>query len=228
MEFRKFEPSLFEFLDELQVHNERRWFQDNKLRYESDVLEPSLAFIRAFQPRLRKISRFFVASDQRIGGSLMRVYRDTRFSKDKAPYKTNVGIQFRHELGKDVHAPGFYVHIAPDECFLGVGAWHPDPDSLARIREAIAEQPDRWRRASADKKFRQYFTLEGDCLRSVPRGYPADHKCAEDLKRKDFVGLRNLAEADVLSEEFLATVTDSFAASRLFLRFLCEALRVPF
>ena len=228
MEFRKFEATLLQFLDELVEHNDRNWFQANKGRYESDVLEPCLAFIRAFRTRLKKISPFFVASDRRIGGSLMRVHRDTRFSKDKMPYKTNVGIQFRHELGRDVHAPGFYVHIAPDECFLAIGVWRPDPQSLARIRAAIDERPDRWRRACGGKKFKACFALEGETLRSVPRGYPPDHPLAEDLKRKDFVGMRNLSEQAVLAGDFIDVVTGCFAASRPVMRFLCEALSVPF
>jgi uncharacterized protein (TIGR02453 family) len=163
-EFEGFRPTLFEFLEQLADNNNRPWFQANKGRYERDVREPSLAFIRAFPPRLKKISPFFVASDRRVGGSLMRVYRDTRFAKDGKPYKTNVGIQFRHEQGQDIHAPGFYVHIAPDECFLAIGLWRPDPVSLAQIRQAIVEWPDRWRRARDDKKFRQHFSLEGDSL----------------------------------------------------------------
>ena len=228
MEFRGFEPTLIQFLEELMENNNRSWFQENKRRYESEVLEPCLAFIRAFQPRLKRISPFFIASDQRSGGSLMRVYRDTRFSTDKTPYKTNVGIQFRHELGRDVHAPGFYVHIAPDECFLAIGVWRPDPQSLARIREAIFERPDRWRRARNNKRFCGCFALEGDALQSAPRGYPVDHPLVEDLKRKDFVGVCNLTEQAVLAGSFLDSVTSSFVASRPVMRFLCEALSVPF
>ncbi len=131
MEFLRFEPTIFQFLEELTDNNNRPWFQENKRRYESQVLEPSLAFIRAFAPRLQKISPFFVASDRRVGGSLMRVYRDTRFAGNQQPYKTNVGIQFRHQFGRDVHAPGFYVHIATDECFLAAGVWRPERDALA-------------------------------------------------------------------------------------------------
>src|SRR5574340_1631573 len=131
MEFQRFELSIFCFLEELTENNNRAWFQANKPRYEREVLEPCLAFIRAFQPRLKKISPYFVASDRRMGGSLIGVYRDARFSRDKTPYKTNVGIQFRHELGRDIHAPGFYVHIEPGECFLAMGVWRPDSASLA-------------------------------------------------------------------------------------------------
>ena len=121
MKFERFQPALFEFLEQLADHNNRPWFQANKERYEQEVLEPAMTFIRAFQPRLKRISPCFVASDRRLGGSLMRVYRDTRFSKGGEPYKTNVGIQFRHEHGRDIHAPGFYVHLAPGECFLARG-----------------------------------------------------------------------------------------------------------
>jgi len=228
VEFRGFEPTIFEFLEELADNNNRPWFRENKWRYERDVLEPCLAFIRAFEPRLVRISKSFVASDRRIGGSLMRVYRDTRFSKDKTPYKTNVGIQFRHELGRDVHAPGFYVHLAPDECFLAVGVWRPDRASLGRIRQAIVDRGDRWRRATRDREFRKHFALDGARLKRAPRGFPADHPLIEDLKRTDFVALGELGEQDALDEGFVGRVATSFAAGRPFMRFLCKALDLPF
>ncbi len=228
MDFPGFQPSLFEFLEELAGNNNRPWFEANKSRYESEVLEPCMAFIRGFRPRLAKISEFFVASDRRVGGSLMRVYRDTRFGRDKTPYKTNVGIQFRHEMGRDVHAPGFYVHIAPDECFLALGVWRPDPDSLGAIRTAIVEKPDRWLRAKNDAKFRRLFTLEGESLKRPPGGFPADHPCVEDLKRTDFVAVEDLGERDVLAKKFADRVAASFAAGRPLMRFLCDAIRVPF
>jgi uncharacterized protein (TIGR02453 family) len=226
--FGRFKPTIFEFLEELADNNNRPWFQENKERYERDVLEPAMAFIRAFRPQLKRLSSFFVASDRRVGGSLMRVYRDTRFAKDGEPYKTNVGIQFRHEQGRDIHAPGFYVHIAPNECFLAVGLWRPDPMALGHIRQAIVEWPDHWKRARDGKKFRERFSLDGDSLKRPPRGFPADHPCIEDLKRTDFIGVEALEEKDVLGKGFLDYVAASFAASRPFMRFLCDALKVPF
>lgn len=228
MDFPGFKPTIFQFLEELADNNDRRWFQDHKRRYELEVREPSLAFIRDFRLRLRRISRYFVADDRRTGGSLMRVYRDTRFSKDKTPYKTNVGIQFRHEFGKDVHAPGFYVHVAPGECFLGLGLWRPDRDALARIRQVIVDRPDRWRRARDHAKFRRCFELAGSSLKTAPRGFPADHPLIEDLRRTDLLGLRDLSEQDVLDEKFSDSVATAFAAGRPFMRFLCDALQVPF
>jgi uncharacterized protein (TIGR02453 family) len=228
MDFLQFEPTIFQFLEDLAANNDRRWFQENKFRYEAEVLAPCLAFIRDFGPRLKKISPYFQASDRRVGGSLMRVYRDTRFSKDKTPYKTNVGIQFRHEMGKDVHAPGFYVHIAPDACFLGAGVWHPDSDALRKIRTAIVESESRWSRACRSKRFREHFTLAGDSLKRSPRGFPEDHPRIEDLKRTDFIAVRDLERDDVTEARFADRVADSFAASKPFVRFLCEALLVPF
>jgi uncharacterized protein (TIGR02453 family) len=228
VKFERFRPTLFEFLEQLADNNNRPWFQENKQRYEREVLEPALAFIRAFQPRLKRISPYFVASDRRVGGSLMRVYRDTRFAKDANPYKTNVGIQFRHEQGRDIHAPGFYVHIAPGECFLAVGLWRPEPEPLGQVRRAIVEWPDRWRRARSDKKFLRRFALEGGSLKRPPRGFAADHPCIEDLKRTDFIAVEELEERDALGPKFLDRVAASFHASRPFMRFLCDALKAPF
>ena len=228
MEFHQFEMPLFQFIEELSKNNNRPWFQENKPRYEREVLEPSLAFIRAFAPRLKKISPYFTAEDRRVGGSLMRIYRDTRFGKDKTPYKTNVGIQFRHEMGRDVHAPGFYVHISPGECFLGVGTWRPDSATLRSIREAIVEEPARWRRATRSKRFLEYFELAGESLKRPPRDFPADHPLIEDLKRKDFIGACELNEEEVLDARFLDRVASSFTAARPLMRFLCEAINIPF
>jgi uncharacterized protein (TIGR02453 family) len=225
--FRRFTPTIFEFLEKLADNNNRPWFQANKPRYESEVLEPCLAFIRAFQPRLKSISRYFVAADRRMGGSLLRVYRDARYARNE-PYKTNAGIQFRHESARDIHTPGFYVHIAPGECFLAVGTWRPDADSLGQIRRAIIDWPDRWRRARDNKAFRRWFDLAGDSLKRPPRGLPPDHRFIEDLKRTDFLGFRELTERDVLAEGFLDKVTTCFTAARPFVRFLCDALKVPF
>jgi len=228
MEFAGFTPALLQFLEELAENNNRPWFQENRGRYEREVLEPSLAFIRAFRPRLRRISEFFAASDRRVGGSLLRVYRDTRFSRNSEPYKTNVGIYFRHEVGPDIHAPGFYLHIEPEECFLAVGVWRPDSRSLRKIRQAIVDHAGPWRRARDDRRFRQHFELEGESLKRAPRDFPANHPLVEDLKRTDFLGLCNLEEKAVLEDGFLDRVATAFGASRPFMRFLCHALHLPF
>ena len=138
-----FSEATFAFLADLAANNNRAWFEANKPRYEALVREPALDFIEAMGQQLAVFAPHFRADARKLGGSLMRVYRDTRFARDKTPYKTNIGIQFRHDLGKDVHAPGFYVHVSEYECFLAVGCWRPESDALARIRAYIAEKPER-------------------------------------------------------------------------------------
>lgn len=223
-----FGKCLFEFLMDLEENNDRTWFEEHRETYEAAVREPALQFIRAMQPRLKRISAHFVANDKKVGGSLMRVHRDVRFSKNKQPYKTNVGIQFRHELGKDVHAPGFYVHLHPDESFLGVGIWHPDSQALQAIRQRIDEEPTAWKRARDDRGFQAQYRLAGDSLKRPPRGYEQDHPLIEDLKRKDFIAVKNLSRRDVLAGSFLENVTNDFRAAKPLMRFLCKALKIPF
>ena len=118
---REFGPELFSFLKELKAHNDREWFAANKHRYEDDLLEPALAFIEDFGLRLPDISPHLVADARRQGGSLFRIYRDTRFAKDKSPYKTMAGIYFRHERSKEAYSPGLYLHLEPRNVFAGGG-----------------------------------------------------------------------------------------------------------
>lgn len=223
-----FTKATFKFLDELAANNNRAWFEANKPRYESLVREPALEFIEAMVPALERFAPNFRAEARKMGGSLMRVFRDTRFSRDKTPYKTNIGIQFRHALGKDVHAPGFYVHIATDECFFAVGCWHPDSDALRLMRDRIAQKPEKWFAARNDKKFAAQWDLWGDSLTRPPRGYAADHPAIEDLKRKDFVAIAPLSIAEVTASGLVKLAEKRFTSSAPFMRFLCEALEVPY
>lgn len=222
-----FSQETLSFLEELAAHNERSWFEANKTRYESLVRAPALDFIAAMAPELARFAPQFTADGRKVGGSLMRVFRDTRFSRDKTPYKTNIGIQFRHSLGKDVHAPGYYVHISPQECFLGVGCWHPEPVALARIRDRIAEKPLAWLSCRDDADFTAHWTLAGDSLSRPPKGYPSQHPALDDLKRKDFIGLSPLPP-EAVTGDLLTLASRQFAAAESLMEFLCEALGVPF
>lgn len=223
-----FSKATFSFLDELAAHNTREWFEANKTRYEALVREPALDFIDAMAPGLARFAPHFRADSRKMGGSLMRVYRDTRFARDKTPYKTNIGIQFRHALGKDVHAPGFYMHIAGDECFFGAGCWHPEADALGRMRDRIAEDPARWFAVRDDRGFRAHWALAGDSLTRPPRGYAADHPAIEDLKRKDFIGLAALSPEDVVGPGLLELATARFTAAAPLMAFLCAAVGVQY
>ncbi|MXY55157.1 MAG: DUF2461 domain-containing protein [Gammaproteobacteria bacterium] len=226
--FTGFGPATLDFLAELGDNNNRDWFQANKARYDEFVLEPALDFIGAVGDGLPTISKHLVAMPKRSGGSLMRVYRDTRFSRDKTPYKTNIGIQFRHEQGKDVHAPGLYFHLDNRECFLGVGMWHPERDALAAIRTAIVDNGATWKRARDAKAFRDVFELDGASLVRPPRGFPRDHRYITDLMRKDFIGILRMPPERAASPGLADEVLGMFAASKGFMRFLCRALGLPF
>jgi uncharacterized protein (TIGR02453 family) len=222
--FTAFSPELLTFLQQLRENNNKAWFQQHKAEYEQQVRGPALAFIAAMEMEVRAISPYYTAVAKKVGGSLMRPYRDTRFSKDKTPYKLNVGIQFRHESSKDVHAPGFYLHIEPDEVFIGVGVWHPDSPSLGRIRDALAERPAHYLDAMANDDFQQYFQLAGDRLIRPPRGYDKEHPHIEEIKRKDFIALTTLDPAILFQADFCDQVARRFRAASPFQGWLCDAL----
>jgi uncharacterized protein (TIGR02453 family) len=220
-----FGPELFTFLADLRAHNDREWFAANKQRYEEHVLEPALAFIEDVGYRLQSISPHFRADPRRSGGSLFRIYRDTRFSKDKTPYKTNTGMYFRHEAGKDAHAPGYYLHLAPGEVFGGGGIWHPDTKALTRIREAIVRDPDGWRQATT---LEEGLELGGESLKRVPSGFDKDHPLAEDLKRKDYFAWVRFSEEEATAPGFLDRYTRVCESVAPLMRFLCNALSLAY
>jgi uncharacterized protein (TIGR02453 family) len=223
-----FETASIDFLEQLAANNNREWFKENKARYEEHVLDVALRFIQSMQDPLAQFAPHFTAIPQRVGGSLMRVYRDTRFSNNKLPYKTNVGIQFRHQQAKDVHSPGYYVHVDPERVFLGVGMWRPDPDSLRAIRERIVARPAEWKNALRERKFSRRFELGGESLSRAPRGFDKNHALIEDIRRKSFIAVRDLDVAECVDPHFQRTVESSFAAATPFMAFLCKAVGVPF
>ena len=225
---RYFGAETFAFLRGLAENNNRQWFQQNKKRYEEHVKDPAIRFIIDFKPLLREITRQFNADPRPVGGSLFRIYRDVRFSKDKSPYKTNTGIQFRHNLGKDVHAPGYYLHLEPRNVFAAVGIWHPDSTTLGKIRDAIIEDPSGWKRAVKGKLFRSRFELSGNSLRRAPKGYDPRHPFIGDLKRKDFIETTALTQNAVASPEFPRDFAEICKAGTPLVRFLCNAIGLPF
>lgn len=224
MSATSFTPRTFAFLRELARNNDRAWFAENRERYEHDVKGPALRFVTEMAPRLKKISPHFRADPRPVGGSLFRIHRDVRFSKDKSPYKTHVGIRFPHAGAKDVHGPVFYLHLEPGQAFVGCGVWHPDGASLSRIRDVIQARPERWRRVRDGGRFRRRFELGGDSLKRAPRGVDPADPLIEDLRRKDFVAVAGLEEPVVVGPGFV----DEFAAlcreAVPFQRFLCGAL----
>lgn len=225
--FEGFPKDAFKFFSELEENNNREWFGDNKSWYEEAVLFPALELVTDIAKPLGKITPSFAAVSKRSGGSIMRIYRDTRFSKNKLPYKTNLGIQFRHELGKDVHAPGFYFHFDTQQVFFGAGIWRPEGPAIRQIRELIDDNPSRWKRITRAKKFREHFELYGEQLKRPPRGYAADHPLIDDLKRKDHIAMVSLSRKDIYRRDLIDHLCAEIKASMAYVRFLCDALHLP-
>jgi uncharacterized protein (TIGR02453 family) len=223
-----FTPETFRFLAELAANNRRDWFAEHRARYEAVVRAPALAYVEAMAPYLAAMSPHVPAVAGGRSCSLMRVHRDTRFSRDKRPYKAHIGMHFRHTLGRDIHAPGFYVHLAPDEAFVAAGIWHPDAAALAAMRTAIDRHPRRWRTARDDAGFVRSFALGGESLKRMPRGYAPSHPLAEDLRRKDYIGICPLLPDSATETDFAAFTAARFADAVPWMRFLCRALGLPF
>jgi len=221
-------PQLYAFLRDLKKNNKRDWFEMNRDRYERDVRSPLLRFIEDFAEDLDRISPHFLADSRRAGGSLFRIHRDVRFSKDKSPYKTYTGIQFRHELARDVHAPGFQLHLEPGQTFVGVGICRPKSATLTQIRKAILDDPDAWLKSSTDPMFRTTFSLSGDSLKRAPQGVDPGHPLIEDLRRKDFIAVANLNQQQTCASDFIEAFARICGEAIPFMRFLAGAVGVPF
>ncbi|MGZ4140678.1 MAG: DUF2461 domain-containing protein, partial [Actinomycetota bacterium] len=215
-----FDKGLFDFLAELKAHNDRDWFNANKTRYERDVKEPFLDFISDASPALRKISRSIVADPRPVGGSLFRIYRDTRFAKDKTPYKTHAGAHFQAG-GKGVHGPGYYLHLEPGQCFVAGGMWMPETKQLEMIRERIADKSDEWRRARG--------TLGDDeaTLKRPPRGFDPEHPMIEDIKRKSFTSSVRLTNKQILGDDLMQTFVDGCKQIAPLMKFLAVSVGAP-
>jgi uncharacterized protein (TIGR02453 family) len=220
-----FERKLFAFLEELKKHNNRPWFLANKERYEKEVRDPFLDFIAALQPALKKINPYFVADPRPVGGSMMRIYRDIRFSKDKSPYKTFVAAHFCHSQGKEGANPAYYMYLAPGESSIGAGIWRPEPNALKKIRNAIVKNEKQWKKITADKNFRSACGLVGDSLQRPPAGFDPNHPLIEDIKRKDFaMSSSRFSDREVCGKDFEKIVVNCFRDTAPFLRFLSSAV----
>lgn len=228
-EFNGFPKDFFAFFRELKDNNNRGWFEDNKLRFKESVQAPMSAFIAAMAPRLKAMSKHFVADPRPNGGSMFRIYRDVRFSRDKRPYKEHAACHFRHALGRDVHVPGFYMHVAPDEIVFGGGLWLPPPEALTKIRETIAAQPQAWKKVLSDKGFAKTFGgVSGEALSRPPRGFDPAHPFIDDIKRKSFFAMREGGARLAASKTLVDEVAETYASAAPLVQFLCRTLDAPF
>jgi uncharacterized protein (TIGR02453 family) len=217
-----FTPELFRFLARLKRNNNRDWFLAHKDEFETHVRQPALRFITDFAGPLYAITPYLVADARPSRGSMFRIYRDTRFSGDKRPYKTHIAMRFSHR-GKDVHSPGFYLHLEAGGCFAASGLWHPEPPTLLRVRNAMVSRPKEWR---AVRKLLNWD--DASKLSRPPRGFPADHEFVDDLKLRDLGSAVEFSDEQVFSPTFMATFATSCRKMSPLAAFLSSALGLEF
>lgn len=227
-DFKGFPGDFFSFFSELKANNNRDWFAANKPRYIDSVVTPMGEFIVAIAPHLKDISRFYRADPKPHGGSMFRIYRDARFSKDKTPYKTHAACHFRHQAGRDVHAPGFYVHIETDGVQFGGGIWQPPARELNLIRDLIADSPAAWGKLRNSTAIKNAGGIRGDSLKRPPRGFEAEAKHIEDIKRKSFFVMHEADTELALKPELVDEAAKAFRSAARLNQFISEALDLPF
>ncbi len=227
--FNGFSSDFFAFFEELRANNNKEWFTANKPRFKDTVQGELSDFVTAIAPRLAKVSPHYIADPRPNGKSIFRIYRDLRFAKGGKPYKENAGIHFKNERGKDVHAPGFYIHIAPDEVFFGGGVWKPASPDLRKIREAIVDDPKGWGKIVNSKKMKEVFDgIHGEGLTRPPKGFDADHPYIDDLKRQTFFAMRKADIALTRTPDFVPEVAKTFKDTVPFMAFIAKAVDAPF
>ncbi len=218
--FTGFRPEAIDFLAELAQNNDRAWFQPRKSDYERLLKEPMEALVSALADRFEARGLPLQADPKR---SVSRIYRDTRFAKDKSPYKSNIYARFPwvgrgsdHDASDEgAHGPSGYFSVMPGESYVGGGMWMPEKPRLDAFRAAILDDPDRVRAALEDPAFLAEFgpVHSHDSLKRVPPGLPPDHPMAELFRYKDVIFGRNLSDDEVHSPELPDILTDAYAAA---------------
>jgi len=212
-------PSVFSFLEDLKENNHREWFQNNKTRYQEQY-NYALQFADELLLRMKQIDTIETISGKK---SLFRINKDVRFSKDKSPYKTNIGGALTRAT-KYLRG-GYYFHIEPGNCFLGGGFWAPSPEDLKHIRLQIAADPGPLQQILSSKEFIATFgQLEGEQLKSAPKGFSKDHPAIDLINYKQFLLIKKLTDEEVQSKQYLETVVSTFQAMRPFFDYMSEIL----
>jgi uncharacterized protein (TIGR02453 family) len=225
--FTGFSREAMQFLVDLALNNERSWFQPRKADYERLLKQPLEALCADLAG---EFSRRGVLLDADAKKSPFRIYRDTRFSKDKSPYKTHVAASFpwvgtgrATSDGEPERHGGGYFHISPEGSYMGGGMWHPEPARLAAFRRVVDEEPERVEAAFNEKAFLARFEpVHGDSLTRMPKGYPPDHPRGDLLKLKDVTFGREIAEEEVMSPALPRILADDFAAAMPVMAFLAS------
>jgi len=216
-------PLILKFLKDLARNNDRDWFEKNKPKY--------LEAKAGFEDFLEAVHKEFLKFDEGLAGLNprklgFRIYRDVRFSKDKRPYKTNMGAGFSPG-GKLVQEPGYYIHIQPGgESFIAGGIYMPSPENLASIRQEIDYNTDKFLKVLNNKKFKSYYPQldDFDKLKTAPKGYPKDHPHIDLLKYKSYIVSHSFTDAEVAEPKFIKNIAAAAKNIKPLNDFLKEAL----
>ena len=213
------------FLGRLKRNNNREWFQAHKDSYERFVRAPMADLVLAIGEAFRRFAPEMVA-DPKV--SIYRIYRDTRFSQDKTPYKTQVAAVFPVRGLPKNSGPGLYFHIAPEEVLIGGGVYMPEPELLRVVREQLMARPKQFLAIVESREFRKAFgELEGEQLKSAPKGFPAEHPAARYLRYKQYLFGEIHPASLATSPKFLPRLLNCFEKSMPLIRFLkVAAMRV--
>jgi len=209
------ETSSLKFLKDLEKNNNREWFQSHKAQYEN-----TLENIKATSAEVKeKLGKKDLIEDAKV----FRIYRDVRFSKDKAPYKNNMGVHFTRATKK--LRGGYYLHIQPGQSFAGGGFWAPEPEDLKRIRDEFAFDTKTIQKITSNKTFIKYFgALQGDELKTAPSGYDRNHPAIDLIRKKQYTVMRKFNDKEVTDKNFVKEVVATFEAMRPFFDYMSEVL----
>ncbi|MDD4993015.1 MAG: DUF2461 domain-containing protein [Paludibacter sp.] len=211
--------NIIRFLSELNVNNNREWFAENKAWYDQVRIEfeklskDLIAAISTFDEDIKHVD---------VKDCVFRIYRDTRFSHDKTPYKTHFGVFIASAGGRKSQRGGYYLHLDPAGCFVAAGVWCPQPDLLKALRQSVYDNIDELNEIRNSTSFSQYFNsfYEEDKLKTVPRGFPKDFPDAEMLKLKHYMVEYKLDDKLISSPDFVQKLTEIVKCAYPLNRFL--------
>ncbi len=211
--------SLLKFVKELTANNDRTWFAENKPRYQAEQ-QHMIAFADALIAEMNKHDKIETPTGKK---SLFRIYRDTRFSKNKTPYKTHFSGSLKRAT--KLLRGGYYFHVEPGGSFLAGGFWAPNSPDLKRMREDIAFDDKPLRQIISDPVFVETFgELKGDAVKTAPKGFSREHPAIDLLRHKQFIVTRNFTDKEVKADNFLEEVVTTFCRMRPFLDYMSEVL----
>ena len=212
----QFEKSTFQFLKALTKNNNRDWFAENKSTYEVSLKNAKDVFSTIHQ----KLEEYDEIEKQKV----YRIYRDVRFSKDKTPYNPRFAVSYSRS-GKQLRG-GYFLQIKPGETMLGGGFWQPEKTDLLRIRKEFELDDSEIREILSEEKFVKYFggKLEGEELKTAPKGFDKEHKSIDLIRKKGYIAVRNFTDKEVLSKDFVKEIDNSFKALRPYFNLMSDIL----